>query len=593
MSEYLGFQPVSEEYINSGKEFYFISYNSQDINYIMPIVLKLHEMGVPLWYDYGIPYNSKWTGVIVDKIKKCRAVLFFLTWGIITKVGPNGDDPYTMKEYKIAKAAKKEIFVNAIDQINLIDEFGKIPDDKVEFILDIEDRQSIPIFKNSENLDWISSEICRAINITPSNDNWFNWDSSFQIKNGTFQRLLSTDKKIIIPHSATSIGEYAFFRYKDITNVIIPANVTSIENFAFGECENLNEVVISNSVTCIGDSAFENCKKLTNIKIPTSVTSIGNRAFSFCTNLTNIEIPNGVTSIGEDAFYGCDNLKEVFYTGTEEQWDNLNVDMLPNTKIHYLSIVSSSFLIEKNVLQRFIGIETDVLIPDNVTTVGEVAFKECNNLQSIVISNSVTDIGNQAFSNCKNLRKIIIPDSVTNMGTWVFSDCDNLTDVTISKNLNSIENGTFIGCKNLTNIIIPNNISKIGFHAFAYCESLKKVTISSTAITIGGGAFAFCRNLTNINIPNSVINIENCAFYCCESLSSIIIPNNVTNIGDSAFEKCKNLINITISNSVTIIGNHAFSDCNNLKEIFYNGAREQWEKLDVQIPHTVKIHFVF
>lgn len=501
MSEYLGFQPVSEEYINSGKEFYFISYNSQDINYITPIVLKLHEMGVPLWYDYGIPYNSKWTGVIVDKIKKCRAVLFFLTWGIITKVGPNGDDPYTMKEYKIAKAAKKEIFVNAIDQINLIDEFGKIPDDKVEFILDIEDRQSIPIFKNSENLDWISSEICRAINITPSNDNWFNWDSSFQIKNGTFQRLLSTDKKIIIPHSATSIGE--------------------------------------------------------------------------------------------DAFYGCDNLKEVFYTGTEEQWDNLNVDMLPNTKIHYLSIVSSSFLIEKNVLQRFIGIETDVLIPDNVTTVGEVAFKECNNLQSIVISNSVTDIGNQAFSNCKNLRKIIIPDSVTNMGTWVFSDCDNLTDVTISKNLNSIENGTFIGCKNLTNIIIPNNISKIGFHAFAYCESLKKVTISSTAITIGGGAFAFCRNLTNINIPNSVINIENCAFYCCESLSSIIIPNNVTNIGDSAFEKCKNLINITISNSVTIIGNHAFSDCNNLKEIFYNGAREQWEKLDVQIPHTVKIHFVF
>lgn len=571
MSEYLGFQPVSEEYINSGKEFYFISYNSQDINYITPIVLKLHEMGVPLWYDYGIPYNSKWTGVIVDKIKKCRAVLFFLTWGIVTKVGPNGDDPYTMKEYKIAKAAKKEIFVNAIDQINLIDEFGKIPDDKVEFILDIEDRQSIPIFKNPEDLDWISSEICRAIKfvsaepvfIPQEDDQVFNelkesWNaqqplqtkvlcsdgddinieskisdifSSFQIENGILKKFTGTEKEILIPNVVVEIG-----------------------NSAFSECSDLISVVIPNSVKNIGESAFRCCFNLTNIVIPNSVINIGMFAFSYCRNLTNIKIENSAINIAENAFNGCWNLKSIAYTGTRRQWDNLKIQLSSNTKIcctkkDIILEETSPFQIKNGILQKFVGTETKVVIPDNVTAIGDWAFSNCANLKSVIIPKSVTHIGKSAFNFCENLNSIEIKSNTMNIEEFAFSRCFHLKDV-----------------------IIPNGVSSIGNSAFSGCEDLLEIVIPNSVKEIGNSAFLACRSLTNISIPNSITHIE-----------------------ESTFAFCKNLTSVRISGSVATIEKNAFDHCENLKAVFYAGTKKQWNQLKFSrcFKKNVKIHFVF
>ncbi len=58
-------------------------------------------------------------------------------------------------------------------------------------------------------------------------------------------------------------------------------------------------------------------------KIPSSVTEIGRYAFDDCSGLTSIEIPSSVTSIGNYAFRDCIGLKDVYYTGTQEQWDNI------------------------------------------------------------------------------------------------------------------------------------------------------------------------------------------------------------------------------------------------------------------------------
>ena len=144
-----------------------------------------------------------------------------------------------------------------------------------------------------------------------------------------------------IPNSVTSIGDYAFAGCRGLTSVTIPNSVTSIGDNAFNACHGLTSVTIPNSVTSIGDEAFEGCNSLTSVTIPSSVTSIGDAAFFGCKSLTSLAIPNSVTSIGDEAFWGCKSLTDVYYGGSEAQWNAITIgdDNVPlkNATIHYNS----------------------------------------------------------------------------------------------------------------------------------------------------------------------------------------------------------------------------------------------------------------
>lgn len=62
------------------------------------------------------------------------------------------------------------------------------------------------------------------------------------------------------------------------------------------------------------------------IVIHDGVTSIGNHAFFCCYDLTSISIPRTVTSISEKAFYSCDQLTDIYYDGSEEEWEEIEID---------------------------------------------------------------------------------------------------------------------------------------------------------------------------------------------------------------------------------------------------------------------------
>ena len=210
---------------------------------------------------------------------------------------------------------------------------------------------------------------------------------------------------------------------------------------------------------------------------------------------------------------------------------------------------------------------TSITIPDSVKSIGHYTFRNCSGLTGVSIGNSVTSIGNSAFTDCIGLTSITIPDSVTSIGYWAFERCSGLTSIIIPDSVTTIGDCAFRNCSGLTGVSIGNSVRSIGNYAFEGCSGLTNITIPDSVTTIGDLTFGRCSGLTSITIPDSVKSIDDYAFYGCSSLTNITIPDSVTTIGDGAFRNCSGLTGVSIGNSVRSIVNYAFEGCSSLTNI--------------------------
>ena len=210
---------------------------------------------------------------------------------------------------------------------------------------------------------------------------------------------------------------------------------------------------------------------------------------------------------------------------------------------------------------------TYIEIPNNLTSIGDHAFRGCSGLTYIEIPNSVISIGGSAFSECSSLETVIISNRISTIEAYSFYRCTSLKTITIPGEITSIKRSAFEGCISLKTVSIPGEITGIEDSAFIRCTSLETFTIKSGGASIGSSVFEDCTSLKSVSIIGEITSIGNKTFKGCSSLENFDIPENCLTIGDSAFSECSSLTRVTIATSVLSIGDEAFYKCISLQSI--------------------------
>ena len=148
-------------------------------------------------------------------------------------------------------------------------------------------------------------------------------------------------EEITLPAGIMTIGGNAFSECASLASLDIPAGVTRIGSYAFYGCTALEEITLPDGLTEICDFAFMK-SGLTGIKIPQDVTTVGTGAFSYAGSLAWVQIPDSVQTVRANGFNNCTALKDVYYGGTEAEWEDITIqennDPLLNATIHYESV---------------------------------------------------------------------------------------------------------------------------------------------------------------------------------------------------------------------------------------------------------------
>lgn len=254
-------------------------------------------------------------------------------------------------------------------------------------------------------------------------------------------------------------GWTGFFGSEYIVNIV--GELTSSNYVNHISKSKLKEVIVGSNVSSIGTQAFYQCSLLPSIIIPSSVSSLGNEAFHNCQNLTSVIISpdSSLNYIGNSCFKDS-SLNSLTYKDTiyyaEEHFTpvfsgTIGTAAFNNTPFENAANSVSIFTSTSNT--KFYTLATVI---EQTTYASNILPLD---LSKFEIASSVTSLGNEAFYDCQNLTSLIIsPDSSLNhIGTSCFED-SSLTRLTYKDIIyykwtvfaSNISSGIFNGVNNHT-----------------------------------------------------------------------------------------------------------------------------------------------
>ena len=355
-----------------------------------------------------------------------------------------------------------------------------------------------------------------------------------------------TDKQVLIPlqieqTDVIRIAPSAFEGNTYIEQVIMPSAIEVIGSRAFAGCTGLNAINISAGLKTIGEEAFADCVSLYYFTLPASLETIGRRAFSGCVNLSYIQdlTTDLLQRIGSGAF-------------DDTTWFKSFIG-------DYVSIGQGNFLL------KYIGAETELILPWNYFYIAEDAFSGNDTIRRLQLPNYLRGLQSGSISDMSSLETVMgecIPNFIDD---GAFRNLPNLNTVHV---INSIELNSdhFYNCpfspygsedSSPYDISIPDD-SDARFLS-AYSDDLEGVVIlycyesavdaegvlefperirKKKVVSIGPGACQNREDIKKVIFPKYLKSIESWAFAYDYNLSEIMLPERLEHIAADAFNSC-------------------------------------------------------
>ena len=139
---------------------------------------------------------------------------------------------------------------------------------------------------------------------------------------------------------------------------------------------------------------------ITGLVISEGVTAIGAYAFAYLDNMITVSLPSTLQAFGEYAFFDSSGIERVD-TPSLAAW----------MQIAYLDGGYSTPLYGSETAKLYIDGEllTRLVLPEDCTEIGSMAFMYCRDLEEVVLSRPWIEIADYAFEGCDNLQRVVYP----------------------------------------------------------------------------------------------------------------------------------------------------------------------------------------
>ena len=364
------------------------------------------------------------------------------------------------------------------------------------------------------------------------------------------------DTVYIVTQNNCDIQNNLFENNQKIKNVFIYGPVYSFGEYSFAN-SNVNTLTINDTsrLTKISAYALYN-SSISVFTVPDTVTEIG--VYAFAKNNFSYFEYNDLDYIPDGCFSECNNTR--------------NGMLYLNNNIK--SIGDRAFEYSNNLVKSY-----DISKLTKLETIGEEAFKDCDDIKKIYISDNMKSIKADAFTTESTVATNIIWDLTTGYSYKLEIE----SGVFGNRIINSIVNGetlsnTFLVPENVTLqsnvanevdllLVKDNSGAMIDSNSMVYDEVLYGY---DSYIDVDGSRYLLLKDnkaiynklldssATVVTIPatingHNVTEIDNEAFVNSDSLQSIICEANITRIGKHIFEP-NNIHNLQLPDTVTYIG---------------------------------------